>query len=367
MKTITRVLGSLAALSTAGPALAQSTAFIYQGQLKSSGVAATGLHDFRFRLYDAAALGTQIGSTQCADNVTVTEGRFNASIDFGPAFASTAPQFLEIDVRQDTGQNCANIAGYTLLSPRQPVTPAPRVSAANAANILTAPGSSVIALTSGNAGNIGIGTTAPTHPVHIAQPVPALALQDSDSTTNQVGYVDYRDSANASRGWVGYGTAGDPDFSIINARPAGDIVFSTLGGGRVGIGTASPVSTLEVRGDIRVGASGQYFAAAGEQPLRIVYGTASNLNDCGGIPTPIHAGSGFHFLDNSGFSGWLIEFDEPFSAVPSVVGSSYWDSFFGGKYVSIESVTPSQFRIRVFASSGDTICRQFSFIAIGPR
>src|SRR5262245_13310364 len=55
-------------------ALAQTTAFTYQGQLDDGGAPADGLHDFRFRLFDAAGGGAQIGPVLCADNVGVSQG-----------------------------------------------------------------------------------------------------------------------------------------------------------------------------------------------------------------------------------------------------------------------------------------------------
>ena len=58
----------LASLASAQPL---TTAFTYQAELKSGGAPAAGLHDLRFRLYDAASGGTQQGSTLCADNVAV--------------------------------------------------------------------------------------------------------------------------------------------------------------------------------------------------------------------------------------------------------------------------------------------------------
>jgi hypothetical protein len=61
--------------------------------------------------------GAQLGTTQCADNVVLTDGRFTTTLDFGPQFTSTASRFLEIEVRRDTGLNYANTTGYTLLSP----------------------------------------------------------------------------------------------------------------------------------------------------------------------------------------------------------------------------------------------------------
>src|SRR5262249_44190174 len=52
------------------------TAFTYQGRLEDSGSPASGLHDLRFRLFDATSGGAQVGATICADNVNVVGGLF---------------------------------------------------------------------------------------------------------------------------------------------------------------------------------------------------------------------------------------------------------------------------------------------------
>lgn len=394
MRNASLYLAALTALSTVASALAQPTAFSYQGELRSTGIKANGLHDFRFRLYDAISAGSQIGSVQCIDNVNVSDGRFSTPIDFGQLFDSTAPRFLEIEVRQDTGQGCATTTGYTLLLPRYPITATPRATAAGVANSLSAPdGSPANAVFVDNDGKIGIGTEAPTHSMHVANPAPTLALQDTDSNTEQVGYISFRDTTNVERerigdgfpgdpvdtsvvterAWVGYGSPGDPDISIINARTGGDIVLSPLGGGNVGIGTPSPQAKLDVRGDIRFGSGAQYFPTAADQPFAIVYGTVDDLNSghCTSPPIPIRAGSGFSVQpspDVTLAAAYLITFDRPFLSPPSVVASSFWDSFFGGKHVTIISITTTGFHAQVFASlEGRNICRQFSFIAIGVR
>lgn len=121
------VAGSLFVVLVVSASWAQTplgTAFTYQGQLKSAGSPANGLHDLRFRLYDAFAGGAQVGPTLCANNVSVTEGLFTVSLDFGAQFAGDQ-RFLEIDVRADTGLNCANPAGFVTLAPRQALTAAP--------------------------------------------------------------------------------------------------------------------------------------------------------------------------------------------------------------------------------------------------
>ena len=55
MQTHIRNMTAAAAVMMTAAALADpGTAFIYQGQLKNGGVLATGPHDLRFRLFDAA-------------------------------------------------------------------------------------------------------------------------------------------------------------------------------------------------------------------------------------------------------------------------------------------------------------------------
>ncbi len=369
MRMATLFLALLTVVATG--ALAQTTAFTYQGDLREAGQAVSGTFDMRFRLFTAASGGAQIGSTICSNNVTVSDGTFTTIIDFGPQFVSTSARFLEVIVRPDTGQACSTDAGYVTISPRQQITSTPRALAASIANGLSAPdGSPENALVVDVDGRIGFGTSSPTHSVHIANPSPTLALQDTDSFALHVGYISYRDNGNVERAWMGYGSPGDPDISVINARPNGDIVLNPLGSGRVGVGTGSPLATLDVRGDVRMGSSGQYLAATGEESVDIVRGTVEDLNSghCALPSVPIHAGSGFSVEGVPGTLGeYLITFDHPFASPPAVVGSSYWDSFFGGKRVIVNGVTNSTARLRVFESNGDVICRQFSFIAIGVR
>ena len=127
--TILIVLGLL--LSTSG-ALAQSasepnsptvslgTAFTYQGQLKQNGNAVTDSCDFQFSLWDAATNGLQVASTQALNVITVTNGLFTVSLDFGTTAFTGEARWLNIDVRCPAGSGT-----YTTLSPRQALTPAP--------------------------------------------------------------------------------------------------------------------------------------------------------------------------------------------------------------------------------------------------
>lgn len=100
-------------------AVAQDTAFTYQGQLASSGQPATGSYDLQARLFNAEADGVQVGPVVVKLAVTVTGGFFTTSLDFGPGVFDGAARWLELAVRPAGG------AGYTSLAPRQPLAAAP--------------------------------------------------------------------------------------------------------------------------------------------------------------------------------------------------------------------------------------------------
>ncbi len=371
------------ALTIPGSARAQSTALTYQGRLKNGAAPATGLHDFRFTLFNVSSGGVQLAPPVCADNVSLAEGFFTATIDFGQQFVTTESRFLQIEVRADTGLSCANPAGLIVLGPRQPLTAAPIASHARSAfSLAAADGSPANAVSVDNDGKVGVGTTTPSHTVHIAAIAPTLALQDTDSTTQQVGYVDYRDSGNVSQAWVGFGSAGDPDFSVVNARPGGDIVLLRLGGGNVGIGTASPsaalhvagsgifdglvgigtsspLARLDVRGDIRLGPSGQFSATSGEENLRIIRGRVSAAGGLSG-------GSGFSVV-RTATGRYAVTFTQPFQGIPTVTATTTWDINLSDN-IAIEQISSGTVSFAVNNPVvGGSVDTPFHFIAIGQR
>src|SRR5580692_7041525 len=64
------------------PARAQGTAFTYQGQLASGGVAANGSYDFQFGLYTNVSTGSLIGSLETNAATEVTNGVFTTTLNF---------------------------------------------------------------------------------------------------------------------------------------------------------------------------------------------------------------------------------------------------------------------------------------------
>lgn len=375
MKSLARITAILTLPLIASAAIAQSTTFTYQGDLKQSGTPVSGLFDMGFRLFDGA---TDIGYN-CIDNVLVTDGKFSVRLDFAHQISSNSQKMLEIEVRADVSTPCTDPTGYAVLWPRQTITPTPlaiqaetcananvamvafTASLAAAANSLQPQdGSPVNAVFVDSVGRVGIGTTTPGHTVTIANVQPTLALQDTDSSGaaggQQVGYISYRDGINVERGWVGYGSIGDPDFSIVNARPSGDIVLNPIAG-NVGIGTSSPAARLDVRGDIVFGNSGQYAPVATNEAIRLCRGFVS--------PTGTRLfGSGFT-ASRPSTGVYNITFDSAFIGSPVITACVDFEST--TVIAMIDSVTSNSAVVRLRNLSDSPVNAPFNLIAIGPR
>ena len=94
------------------------TGFTYQGRLTEGGSPASGDYDLRFWLYASSSGGSALGDVK-VDAVPVDDGRFTVLLDFGGSAFAGEERWLEIGVRPAGG------GGYTTLSPRQALTPAP--------------------------------------------------------------------------------------------------------------------------------------------------------------------------------------------------------------------------------------------------
>lgn len=102
----------------AASAFGQGTAFTYQGKLNANGAAANGSYDVAFTLFNTNMTGTAIAGPVTNADVSVSNGLFTTTVDFGAVFTGES-NWLEIAV----STNGAN--AFSTLSPRQQLTPVP--------------------------------------------------------------------------------------------------------------------------------------------------------------------------------------------------------------------------------------------------
>jgi hypothetical protein len=186
------VLAMLSLFVAVSGALAQDTAFTYQGRLSASGNVVTGIYDLKFTLFNSNSGGSVIAGPVTNSSVGITGGLFAVTLDFSNAAFTGPNRWLEIQAR-------TNGAGsFTLLNPRQQVTPSPYAIAAGTltgvlpGGALNGAYSNAVALTNGannfdgdgsgltalNASNLGSGT------------VPDTRLSNNIARTNQVWLLD---------------------------------------------------------------------------------------------------------------------------------------------------------------------------------
>jgi hypothetical protein len=185
------LLGSFswAAAQPPAPGALLTNAFTYQGLLQLNGQPVATPCDFKFSLWDSLSGGAQIGATQTVTALTVTAGRFTATLNGAAQFGANpfdgSARWLGIEVRCPAGGG-----SYILLTPRQELTAAPYALHAADAWSLT-----------GNAG--------------------------TDATVNAIGTTDAQ------------------DFNIKTSDATRMTVDST---GRVGIGVTPSASVFQVNG-----------------------------------------------------------------------------------------------------------------------
>lgn len=275
--------------ATAATAQPLGTSFTYQGELRSAGEPAAGAHDLRFRLYDAASGGVQVGPTLCVDNVDIADGRFAVLLDFGAVFAGQA-RHLEIDVRADTGLACSNPSGFVTLTPRQRLTGTPNALFALHAATATNAAAATTAVTATNAsqlnGQPAVFYQSATNLTAGILPSGRLdGLYTGEVTFNNAGNLFVGQFSGSGIGLLNLNAGAIETGTLSPARlpsggawalanplnvDAGTLYIDPIGD-RVGVGTTAPnsFSKMHVAGDqdgvwgVASAASGTYFGVFG--------------------------------------------------------------------------------------------------------
>jgi hypothetical protein len=136
------------------PALAQGTAFTYQGQLQNNGIPANGSFDLTFTLFDASINGNAIAGPITNSATAVSNGLFTTTLDFGTGVFTGSNYWLQIAVQTNGGNS------FTALSPFQPITPTPyamfaptagtAATAVTAASAASVQATNIVGLLTGN-------------------------------------------------------------------------------------------------------------------------------------------------------------------------------------------------------------------------
>lgn len=108
---------ALAAAVTAAPL---GNGLTYQGQVKKDGLPLSDTADFRFTLWDAASAGTADPDVSTKPAVSVVNGLFTVTLDFGPGAFEGSARFLAIEVRHPAGSG-----SFVPMGARQAITAAP--------------------------------------------------------------------------------------------------------------------------------------------------------------------------------------------------------------------------------------------------
>jgi len=212
----------------------------YQGRLIKDNVPVDGTKTMKFSIYDSAVGGNELWASGDV-NITVYNGLFRYVLDLSTIdWAAGETLYLEVKVETD------------ILTPREELYAYPY---AINSHLLEGEAKNYFLNTSGDTqtkqgnlnimGNVGIGTTSPSHLLDLKSGNQNFLQFDRTGTGSNVNNTfDFRVSA-----------AGSTDTDFIELYPSGlaGSGLTLMGNGNVGIGTTSPGAKLDVNGPLKIG------------------------------------------------------------------------------------------------------------------
>jgi hypothetical protein len=205
----------------------QVTAFSYNGRLSDNGQPANGSYDMNFALFDALNGGGTVGTLQTKSDVSVTDGLFALTLDFGANVFTGPPRWLEIAVRHTGTPN------FITLAPRQGLSSSPyAVYALSAASV-----SGDLAIKDASITSAKIAPGQVVKSLNGLTDVVTLQAGTPNLTINPVG----NSLVLSVTGGPGGGGGGSSIWNLNGAN-------TYYSAGNVGIGTASPDHRLSISG-----------------------------------------------------------------------------------------------------------------------
>ena len=379
---------------------AQNTVFgppqfmTYQGYLTDAsgnalGSANTGPknYDVVFRIWDSQTAGNELYAEQ--QTVTVAGGYFSVLLGEGSAYQSepqppisslftngTASQrYVEITVQGiGAGTPPANVTimpRLRLLSSPYSFLAGYAVTAAGLAN----GGNAVVSINNSN--YVGINQQNPASMLDVNGIITALGLNVNGTNTAAAFIGNGSGLTNLNAAALTGSVPGATLTSVPAAALTGSVPSATLtsvpGAALTGTVADANLSTNIAKLNMGqtftgtnsfsmpvklTGANPTLYASGGEESLRIVRGSVSSAGT-------IAFGSGFTVTWNTSAVCYVITFNTPFSAVPSVVGA------FAGPVnqdtLCVYNITTNGCSVACVNNNGNWYQWPFSFIAVGPR
>jgi hypothetical protein len=203
-------------------------------------------------------------------------------------------------------------------------------------------------------GNVGIGTVGINRTLHVdGSEVHSGGAGAGYSFANRNTATFVEAPANGER-WVWYARDG-----VARLWSNGDRINVTPQG-RLGIGTDIPAEALDVRGNVKLGGSGNYFALGALDNWRVLAGSVSAGGNASGS-----GWQSFHGVTGS----YAVSFPVPFGAVPIVVATLV-EPLNDDNTICVRGVSANGFSVVINdITAGGTSPQDsaFNFIALGPR